>query len=108
MNSKTYQRPTCKGHIYITVVRDEKGKFDYVIASPPAKDSDCGGMVYAIQDLLTWSLRKAEKKEDINQIIKAVTGHFCNGQRPNKFHCKSCSDAFGQVLKKELIKNDEV
>jgi hypothetical protein len=101
--SKTYSRPTCEGHIYITIITKDD-KFHSILIEPPSKSNDCGGsFVSAISDLLTFAIRRANGKEEIKAIVKGLSGHYCMGMRPNKHHCKSCSDAISQIIKEELL-----
>ena len=104
MKSKTYQRKSCSGSIYIIVNRDDNNKFCSVLLHPPAKENNCGcSYAYALQDLLTFALKRAEDSREINLIIKAVSGHYCNAMPPNKEHCKSCVDAVAGVIKEEFV-----
>lgn len=103
MIAKTYQRKTCEGSIYIVVNRDDNGKFCSIQIYPPAKESSCGySHSFAIQDLLTFALKRAETQRDINLIIKAVSGQYCNACPPSETHHKSCVDSISQVLKLEF------
>jgi len=103
MISKTYQRKTCEGSIYVVVNRDDNNKFCSIQIYPPAKESSCGySHSFAIQDLLTFALKRAETPRDINLIHKAVSGHICNAMPPNENHCKSCSDAIAQAIRSEF------
>jgi len=104
MTSKTYQRKTCEGHIYIIVNRKDNGEFSSLLVNPPSKNNDCGcSYAYALQDLVTFALRRAVDEREIRLIIKAVSGHFCNAMPPNKHKSKSCSDCVAQVLKEEFL-----
>lgn len=104
MTSKTYRRKTCEGHIYIIVNRKDDGSFASILINPPSKNNDCGcSYAYALQDLLTFSLRRSEEEKDIKLIIKAISGHYCNAMPPSKDHCKSCVDCIAQVIKEEFI-----
>ena len=104
MKSKTYQRKSCEGHIYITIIRDKNDKFNQVLIASPSKNNDCGGSyAYAMQDLLTYCLRRAEDKKDFDLIIKAISHQICNAMPPNKQHCKSCSDCVASVIKEDFI-----
>lgn len=104
MISKTYQRKTCEGHIYIIVNRKENGEFVSILINPPSKNNDCGcSYAYALQDLLTFSLRRAKEEGEIKLICKAVAGHYCNAMPPSRHHCKSCVDAVAQVIKEEFV-----
>jgi len=103
MKSKTYQRKTCSGSLYIIVNRDDNNKFCSILINPPSKTNECGGSyAYGLQDLATFALKRAEGKRDINLIIKALSGHHCNAMPPNEKHCKSCSDALAGILKEEF------
>lgn len=103
MKSKTYQRRTCSGSIYIIVNRDDNNKFCSILINPPSKTNDCGGSyAYALQDLATFALKRVEGHGDINLIIKALSGHICNAMPPNEHHCKSCPDALASILKGEF------
>jgi hypothetical protein len=103
MIAKRYSRKSCEGSIYIIVNRDDNGKFCSIQIYPPAKNSNCGySYAFALQDLLTFALKRAENKREINLIIKAVAGHYCNAMPPNEQHCRSCSDAVSQILKEEF------
>lgn len=103
MKAKTYCRRSCEGSIRIVVNRDDNGKFCSIQIYPPAKENNCGySWAFAIQDLLTFSIKRAENQREINLIKKAVSGHYCNAMPPNKHHCKSCSDCLGDVLKTEF------
>lgn len=103
MKSKTYQFKSCEGHLYIVVNRNEK-EFNSIQIYPPAKNNDCGySNAFALQDLVTFALRRAEGKKDIKLIFKAVSGHYCNGMPPNKDHCRSCSDCLASVIKEEFL-----
>jgi len=102
MTGRTHQRTSCEGHIYITVNRKD-GKFENILISPPAKTNDCGGSwAYAVQDLLTFTLRRADVEKDLKVILKALSGHICNAMPPNRRHCKSCVDSVASVLKEEF------
>jgi hypothetical protein len=102
MKSKTYQRKTCNGSIYIIVNRDDNNKFCSII-KPTTTTNDCGGSyAYALQDLATFALKRVEGRRDINLIIKALSGHICNAMPPNEHHCKSCPDALASILKGEF------
>jgi len=104
MKSHTYCRRSCDGSIYIIVNRNEKGEFQSLLINPPSKTNDCGcSYAYSLQDLLTFSLLHADGEKDIRLILKAVSGHYCNAMPPNKDHCKSCSDAVGNILRKEFM-----
>jgi hypothetical protein len=103
MNSKTYKRKTCSGHIYIIVNRDDNNKFCSILINPPSKTNDCGGSYpYALQDLATFALKRADGQREVNMVVKALSGHICNAMPVNEHHCKSCSDALGQIIKKEF------
>jgi len=104
MIAKTYQRTACNGdNLYITINRKENGEFVSILIHPPAKTNDCGGSyAYALQDLATFALRRAEGEKDLKLIIKALSGHFCNACPPNKHHGKSCTDYLAQILKEEM------
>ena len=103
MKAKTYQRKTCEGSIYIIVNRDDNNKFCSIQIHPPAKENNCGySYAIALQDLLTFGLRKAEDDKEIRMVVKAIAGHYCNGMPPNERHCRSCSDAVAQVVKEEF------
>lgn len=103
MIAKTYQRKSCSGSIYIIVNRDDNGKFCSLLIHPPAKTNECGcSYAYALQDLLTFSLRRADGQREINLITKAVAGHYCNAMPPNEHHCKSCADAVAGVVRLEF------
>lgn len=107
LQAKTYQRPSCEGHIYLTINRDDAGKFVSLMLSPPAKTNNCGGaFAYALQDLLTFALRRIKEKDDITLILKAVRGQKCNAMPPNRHHCRSCVDALYGVLKSEFNKEE--
>ena len=98
-----YQRKSCEGNLYITINRDHDGRFNSLLITPPAKTNDCGGAyAYALQDLLTFALRRAVDEKEIKLILKAISGQFCNAMPPNKNHCKSCPDAIAQILKTEF------
>jgi len=104
MTSKRYERKTCEGSIYIIVNRDDNGKFCSILIYPPAKENNCGySWAFAVQDLITFSLKRAEGQKELRLIHKALSGQICNAMPPNKDHCKSCSDAIAQVLKKEFF-----
>ena len=103
MKSKTYRRKACEGSIYITVARTGDGKLSSLLITPPSKSNDCGGSyAYALQDLTTFALRRAEGEQDIKLIIKALSGQYCNAMPPNKDKCKSCPDCVASVLREEL------
>jgi len=104
MKAKTYQRKTCEGSIYIIINRDNNGKFCSIQIYPPAKENNCGySYAFALQDLLTFSLRRATNQREVNLIIKAVAGQFCNACPPSETQHKSCVDAISQILKKEFV-----
>ena len=104
MIAKTYDRKTCEGQIYIIVNRNEKGEFQSILINPPSKTNDCGcSYAYALQDLLTFILRRVEGEKDIKLILKAISGHYCNAMPPNSDHCRSCTDAIAQILRKEFV-----
>ena len=104
MTSKRYERKTCEGSIYIIVNRDDNGKFCSILIYPPAKENNCGySWAFAVQDLITFSLKRAEGQKELRLIHKALSGQICNAMPPNKDHCKSCPDAIAQVLKKEFF-----
>lgn len=66
--------------------------------------TDCGySWAFAIQDLLTFALKRAEGDRDLKLIAKSVMGQFCNAMPVNQDHAKSCVDAISQVLKKEFL-----
>lgn len=103
MIAKTYKRNSCDGAIRVIVNRDDNGKFCSILIYPPAKENNCGySWAFAVQDLLTFSLKRVENQREINLIIKAVSGHFCNGMPANSNHCRSCSDAIAQAIRKEF------
>jgi len=103
MISKTYQRKTCEGSIYIVVNRDDNNKFCSIQIYPPAKETNCGySWAFAVQDLLTLCFKKAENDKDIRMIHKAIASHYCVGMPPNEKHCRSCSDAISQAIKEEF------
>ncbi len=103
MIAKRYARKTCDGSIYIIVNRDDNGKFCSIQIYPPAKENNCGySWAFAVQDLLTFALKRAEDKRDINLIHKAVANHICNAMPANEHHCKSCPDAIAQVIRLEF------
>ena len=103
MKSKTYERKSCEGAIRVVVNRDDNDKFCSIQIYPPAKENNCGySWAFAVQDLLTFTLKRAENQKDINIILKAVSGHFCNAMPPNEKHCKSCPDAVGQIIRGEF------
>ena len=102
-DSKTYRRKTCEGHLYLTIARKE-GRFDYILITPPSKTNDCGSSwAIALQDLLTFSLRRIEGEKDFKLILKALSGHYCNAMPPNKSHCRSCPDAVASILKEDFV-----
>jgi hypothetical protein len=104
MTSKRYERKTCEGSIYIIVNRDDNGKFCSILIYPPAKENNCGySWAFAVQDLITFALKRAEGQKELRLIHKALSGQICNAMPPNKDHCKSCPDAIAQVLKKEFF-----
>jgi len=104
MTSKTFQRRTCEGHIYIIVNRKDNGEFSSLLINPPTKNNDCGcSYAYALQDLLTFALRRTADERETKLIIKAVAGHYCNAMPSNKHHCRSCVDAVAQIIKEEFI-----
>lgn len=104
MIAKTHTRRACEGNIRIVVNRDDNNKFCSIQIYPPAKNNDCGySNAFALQDLATFALRRAEDNKDIKLIIKAVSGHYCNAMPPNEHHCKSCSDCLASVLKTEFL-----
>ena len=104
MIAKAYQRKTCEGSIYIIINRDDNGKFCSIQIYPPAKENNCGySYAFALQDLLTYSLKRAEEERDFKLIIKAISGHYCNAMPVNKHHCKSCVDAVAGIVKEEFI-----
>lgn len=104
MIAKSYARKTCEGSIYIVVNRDDNGKFCSIQIYPPAKENNCGySYAFAVQDLLTFALKRAENKREINLIIKAVSGQHCNACPPSETHHKSCADALAQILKLEML-----
>jgi hypothetical protein len=103
MKSKTYQRKSCEGNIYIIVNRDDNNKFCSIQIYPPAKENNCGySWAFAVQDLLTFCLKRAENQREINLIHKAIANHYCVGMPPSKEHCKSCSDAISQAIRSEF------
>lgn len=104
MKSRTHQRKTCEGSIYVVVNRDDNNKFCSLQIYPPAKKSSCGySHSFAIQDLVTFGIKKSENQREINVVIKALSGHHCNAMPPNEKHCKSCSDAIASILKEEFV-----
>jgi hypothetical protein len=104
MKSKTYQRKTCEGSIYITIARKEDGTFGSLLITPPSKANNCGcSYAYALQDLLTFSLRRAEGDNELKLILKSISGHYCNAMPPNNNHSKSCPDAISQIIKEEFL-----
>jgi hypothetical protein len=104
MIAKTYQRKTCEGNIYVVVNRDDNGKFCSIQIYPPAKENNCGySWAFAVQDLLTFALKRAENQREINLIHKAVANQYCVGMPPNSYHCKSCCDAVSQAIKEEFV-----
>ena len=104
MKAKRYARKTCEGSIYIIVNRDDNNKFCSIQIYPPAKDNNCGySYAFALQDLLTFCLKKAESDKEIRMIYKAIASHYCVGMPPNEKHCRSCSDAVAQAVKEEWI-----
>ena len=104
MIAKTYTRKSCEGSIRVVVNRDDNGKFCSIQIYPPAKENNCGySYAFALQDILTFALRRAENQREINLIIKSVSGHFCNAMPPNEKHCRSCADAVGGVLREEFV-----
>jgi hypothetical protein len=103
MIAKTYTRKSCEGAIRVIVNRDDNGKFCSIQIYPPAKENNCGySYAFALQDLATFALKRAEGQRDINLIIKAVSGHYCNAMPVNEQKCKSCSDCLASVLKVEF------
>ncbi len=103
---KAYQRSACEGHIYVIINRTEKGEFDSILINPPSKNNDCGGSyAFAVQDLLTYCLRRA-KKDDFSIILKAISGQYCNAMPPNKHHCKSCIDAIADCIKSDFQESE--
>ena len=103
MESKTYTRKSCEGAIRIVVNRDGNGKFCSVQIYPPAKNSNCGySWAFAVQDLLTFALKRTEGQRDINLIIKALSGQYCNACPPSEHHHKSCVDAISQAIRSEF------
>jgi len=104
MIAKRYTRKTCEGSIYIIVNRDDNGRFCSIQIYPPAKENNCGySWAFAVQDLLTFALKRAENQREFRLIHKAVSGQICNAMPPNEHHCKSCADAVSQVVKEEFI-----
>jgi hypothetical protein len=104
VKSKTYERKSCEGAIRVVINRDENNKFCSVQIYPPAKENNCGySWAFAVQDLLTFALKRAENQREINLIIKACSGQFCNACPPSASHHKSCVDAVAQALKEEFI-----
>jgi len=104
MIARKYTRKSCKGSIHIIVNRDDNGKFCSIQIYPPAKENNCGySWAFAVQDLLTFALKRAEEQKEVRIIHKAVANQICNGMPPNKDHCKSCSDAIAQVIQKEFL-----
>jgi len=104
MIAKTYTRKSCEGSIRVVVNRDDNGRFCSIQIYPPAKENNCGySWAFAVQDLLTFSLKRAEGQRELKLIHKAVSNQICNAMPPNEHHCKSCSDAIGQVIKKEFL-----
>lgn len=103
MIAKRYSRSTCEGSIYIIINRDSNGKFCSIQVYPPAKENNCGySWAFAVQDLLTFALKRAENQREINLIIKACAGQICNSCPPTEHHHKSCVDAIAGVLKTEF------
>jgi hypothetical protein len=103
MIAKRYARKTCEGSIYIIINRDNNGKFCSILVYPPAKENNCGySYAFAVQDLLTFALKRAENQREINLIIKALSGQMCNACPPTEHHHKSCVDAIAQVLRLEF------
>lgn len=103
MIAKTYSRKSCEGAIRVVVNRDDNGKFCSIQIYPPAKNSNCGySWAFAVQDLLTFALKRAEGQREINLITKSVAGHFCNACPPSETKHRSCSDALAQVIKTEF------
>lgn len=103
MIAKTYDRKSCEGAIRVVVNRDDNGKFCSIQIYPPAKENNCGySYAFALQDLLTFALKRADGEREVNLILKAVSGHYCNAMPPNEKHCRSCSDAIGQMIRGEF------
>lgn len=104
MVAKTYTRKACEGNIRIVVNRDGNNKFCSIQIYPPAKNSNCGySWAFAVQDLLTFCLKRAGGQREVNLITKSVAGHFCNACPPSETRHRSCVDAISQILKKEFV-----
>jgi len=104
MKTKSYRFSTCEGNIYIMVNHNNKGEFDSIQIYPPAKNNNCGySWAFALQDLVTFALRRVKDNDDIRLIIKSIAGHNCNAMPPNKQHCKSCVDALSKVVKENFL-----
>ena len=104
MVSKTYTRTTCSGKIRVVVNRDDNKKFCSVQIYPPTKTNDCGcSFAFALQDLLTFALKRSENDHDVKLILKGLAGQHCMAMIANEHHAKSCVDHIAQVLKKEFL-----
>jgi hypothetical protein len=101
---RTYQQQTGCGNLYVIVAykhdTESKNKIEFIRVAGDG-NNDCGESMWeAIADQTTFALRRARNEWEIKQIIKNLRHHRCN--RFIAGRSKSCADAIGSVLEKEL------
>jgi hypothetical protein len=102
--SKSYQKYTPCGKIYIHIVCKEDGRISYVRITPITKTESCGGSwSEGLADLLTYSIRRIRNRTEAELIVKALEYHYCNKSIPNRDKSRSCIDAISQVIKEKLL-----
>jgi len=104
INKRSYRsfterrRVGCGGYIYVTIVF--KGENFHFITIRSDSHNSCGQTwQYALAETLTFAIRRAKDKREVNAIIKGLLGHRCNNFPANEEHIVSCVDAVAKILK---------
>jgi len=111
--SRTYQKDTGCGHIYIIIcyysIAEKEGRIEQILINGD-KENACGNSFFnTLADDLTYMVRRIRNKFEAIAICKNYRYHRCNKIKPNKDHVVSCVDAIGQVLQNELgVTDDEI
>jgi len=106
--TRTYKKKLVCLNLYIAICYKDDNKIDYIkIYGGNKGENNCGCSFYnALSDMITFSVRRIRNKHEAEAIIKNLRYHKCNKILPNAEHLTSCVDAIGQVLEKELIKDE--
>jgi hypothetical protein len=94
--SVTHEVKTNCGTLYVTIARTKEGKL-YRINTHFGKNGEC---LFTLFDSLSYFVRLLHNLDTpTSKIIKGLKDYSCHN---NGAECKSCLDAFGRLLEKEL------